>query len=390
MGGLTKRVDARGELVAVATRVGEQVADPAAGDVDRRARFPAESLGAMRDAGMLSALVPRALGGGEARYLETAEAVAALGRYCASTAMVYAMHQIQVACLVRHGRNERLRAFQQELVARQPLVASATTEAGVGGDVRTSVCALERMDGHFRLEKNAPVISYGEQADAVLATARRTVDSPPSDQALVLCTRPDLKLERSSEWDTFGFRGTCSPGFVLEATGDEDCILDDSFADIANRTMLPVSHILWSAVWLGLATSAVDKARSFIRAEARKKPGATPPAATRLAELSALHRQMVELVLGAARRFDGVRDDPEVLDGMGFAIAMNGLKVSASTLVVDIVGRAMTVCGMAGYREDSPFSMGRLMRDALGATLMISNDRINANTAQMLLVHRGE
>jgi len=387
---VTRKGDSSSELVANATRIGEDVAELAAADVDRRARFPVESLEAMRDAEMLSALVPRALGGIEASYLETAEAVVALGRHCASTAMVYAMHQIQVACLVRHGRNDRLRDFQEELVARQPLIASATTEAGVGGDVRTSLCGLERQDGRFRLEKNAPVISYGEQADAVLATARRTVDSPPSDQALVLCVKPDFKLERQSEWDTLGFRGTCSPGFVLEATGGEECILDDSFADIANRTMLPVSHILWSSVWLGLASAAVDKAGSFVRKEARKKPGTTPPTAIRLAELSALYRQMSELVLGAARHFDEVFDDPETLGSMGFAIAMNGLKVSASTLVVDVVGHAMTVCGMAGYREDSPFSMGRLIRDAHGAALMISNDRINANTAQMLLVHRGD
>ena len=73
---------------------------------------------------------------------------------------------------------------------------------------------------------------------------------------------------------------------------------------------------------------------------------------------------------------------------MGFAIQMNALKISASTLVVEIVGRAMTICGMAGYREDSPFSLGRLLRDAHGAAVMVNNDRIIGNNAQMLLVHK--
>jgi acyl-CoA dehydrogenase len=45
---------------------------------------------------------------------------------------------------------------------------------------------------------------------------------------------------------------------------------------------------------------------------------------------------------------------------------------------------------MAGYREDSEFSLGRILRDAHGAALMINNDRINANSAQMLLIHRGQ
>ena len=51
---------------------------------------------------------------------------------------------------------------------------------------------------------------------------------------------------------------------------------------------------------------------------------------------------------------------------------------------------ALVICGMAGYREDSEYSLGRLLRDAHGAALMINNDRINANSAQMLLIHRGE
>ena len=196
------------------------------------------------------------------------------------------------------------------------------------------------------------------------------------------------ELEATSGWDTLGFRGTCSLGFSLEAEGDERQVLDDPFADIASQTMLPVSHILWSSVWLGLAAAAVDRARRFVRTEARKNPGVTSPAAVRLAELMTVFQQMEALVRGAARTYDEVYDDLEALSGMGFAIAMNGLKVSSSTLVVDIVGKALTICGIAGYREDSPYSLGRLLRDAYGAAVMVNNDRIIANNAQMLLVHK--
>jgi acyl-CoA dehydrogenase len=375
-------------LVAEAMRIGEEVAGPAADDVDRKARFPSEAMEAMRSTQMLSVLIPTELGGEGVAVGHVAEAVNILARHCASTAMVYAMHQMQVACLVRHGRSEVLRDYQRAVVDRQLLLASATTEIGVGGDIRTSVCAVERQGGRFTLEKKAPVISYGESADGVLATARRSPDSPPSDQVLVLCTAPGLTLEATSGWDTLGFRGTCSLGFSLKAEGDERQVLDDPFADIASRTMLPVSHVLWGSVWLGLAAAAVDRARRFVRTDARKNPGVTSPAAVRLSELMTVFQQMDALVRGAARTYDEVYDDIETLSGMGFAIAMNGLKVSASTLVVDIVGRALTICGIAGYREDSPYSMGRLLRDSYGAAVMVNNDRIIANNAQMLLVHK--
>lgn len=376
------------DLVAAAARIGAEVAGPVADDVDSAARFPVEAIDALREAGLLSVLVPRDLGGAGATVGQVADAVRELARHCASTAMVYAMHQMQVACLVRHGRSDLLRDYQRALVARQLLLASATTEVGVGGDIRSSVCAVEHRDGRFRLTKQAPVISYGENADVVLVTARRSADSPPNDQVLVLCTAPGLELEATGGWDTLGFRGTCSLGFALRAEGDEGQVLDDAFADIASRTMLPVSHVLWSSVWLGIASAAVDRARRFVRTEARRSPGTPSPAASRLADLMCVFQQMEVLVRGAARRYDEVCDDAETLAGMGFAIAMNGLKVSASTLVVDVVGRAMTICGMAGYRQDSPYSLGRLLRDAHGAAVMVNNDRIIANNAQMLLVHK--
>jgi acyl-CoA dehydrogenase len=75
---------------------------------------------------------------------------------------------------------------------------------------------------------------------------------------------------------------------------------------------------------------------------------------------------------------------------MGFAIRMNALKTSASDAVVDLVGRAMTITGMAGYRNDGEFSLARQLRDATGAALMVNNDRILGANAQMLLIHKGD
>jgi acyl-CoA dehydrogenase len=222
----------------------------------------------------------------------------------------------------------------------------------------------------------------------VLATARRTPESPPNDQVLVLCARPGLVLEPCSGWDALGFRGTCSSGFRLVADGDAAAVLPTPFPVISAETNLPVSHILWSHVWLGLAAAAVDQARSYLQSEARKRPGATPQGALRLAELDARYRQMAGLVRGSARRFDEMADDRHALSSLDYAVEMNALKVSASSLVVEIVGGALLICGMAGYRQDSPFSLGRHLRDAYGAALMLNNDRLLGTNAQLLLVGR--
>lgn len=376
------------DLTSKASAIAAEFATPASADVDERARFPRETIDALRASGMLSCLVPPELGGDGASLSSVGTATAALARKCASSGMIFAMHNLQVAMLARHCTSDHARAYLREVVSNQYLLASATTEVGTGGDTRSSVCAVTTASGRYHLEKQAPVISYGEEADAILTTARRTPESPPSDQVLVLCRRSDVRLAALSGWDTLGLRGTCSLGFTMVADGDADDVLDAPFGDIAAETMLPVSHILWSHVWLGIATEALDRARRSVQSEAKKLPGSTPPSAMRLAELTARYDHLAALVHGAARSFDAIAEDRAELSRISFTITMNSLKVSSSTLVADIVLGALGVCGISGYRMDSPNSIGRLIRDALGASLMVSNDRILANNAQLLLVDR--
>ena len=386
----TVQVQSTGQSPAeLAAEIAATVAAPAAESVDQESRFPSEAIAAMREAGMLGALIPVEDGGLGWSLEDVARSVTELAKGCSSAAMVYAMHQIQVACLVRHGTNETLRDFTRQVAAEGLLLASATSEVGIGGDVRSSSCAVETDGDRISLTKQAPVISYGQHADAVLATARRTPSSPPNDQVLVLCRRENLTLEPTSGWDALGFRGTCSLGFVLTVTADQADVLPVPYGDISSQTMLPVSHILWSSLWFGIASAASDKARRFVQAAARKNPDVTPPNALRLAELTTVLQQFQDLVIAARDRYTAISDDSSQTTSIGFAINMNSLKVSASTLVVDVVQRALLICGMAGYANHSPFTLGRLLRDAYGAQLMVNNDRINANNAQLLLVSRG-
>ena len=375
-------------LAARAQSVAE-VAAAAASEVDREARFPSEAFSAARQNRLLSPLVPLALGGEDLPFEEVVDAVRILAHGCASTSLIYAMHQIQVSCLLRHGDNDTLREALASVARDQVLLASATSEVSIGGDVRRSLCSLQPEGDGFRLTKQAPVISYGQEAEAVLATARRTPDSPPSDQVLVyLPAGPHLELEPVGEWDTLGFRGTCSLGFVLTATGTTEQVLTDPYGEISARTMLPVSHILWAATWLGLAESAAAKAHSYTRAAARKQPDRPLPATRRTAQMAASLQEFRSLLAGAVSSYLASLGDPEALESITFAVAMNSLKITASDLLIRIVTEAMGICGMSGYRYDSAHSLGRELRDAHGSALMINNDRILDNNAQLLLASK--
>jgi acyl-CoA dehydrogenase len=154
--------------------------------------------------------------------------------------------------------------------------------------------------------------------------------------------------------------------------------------------MVPTSHLVWSALWLGIATNAVARARAFLRAEARKRSGAVPPGAVRLAEAASQLQLMKSNVVSALRRYEAALGSEDILSALPFAIVMNGLKTASSQLVVQIVGQALLVAGLSAYRNDSPFSLGRHLRDAHSAALMVNNDRILANTAPLLLALRDD
>ncbi len=357
--------------------------------VDRDARFAREAVAALKVERLLGAMIPRCYGGEGLRLEDIADVCAALGAACSATGMTFAMHQIKAASLIEHGVGSAWHeALMRRIAADQLLIASSTTEAGIGGDLRRSICAVETVGDMARLTKEASVISYGAHADLILATARRASDAPASDQVLVALLRGQYTLERTSTWDTLGMRGTCSEGFVLRAEVPVAQILPKPFAEIAAQSMLASSHLLWASLWSGIAANALQRAQAFVRAAARKQPGSMPPGALRLAETAAKLQQMQALTADGLRRYAQARADGAALASMGFSVAMNNVKLGASRMANEIVGEAMQICGLAGFKNGTPYSLGRHMRDLASAPLMISNDRILGNTSTMLLVHR--
>ncbi len=368
------------DVVAVAADVADAV--------DRDARFPFEAVAEMREHGLLSTSLPVELGGRATSVAALATMARALGAACSSTAMIFAMHHIQALCLAHYGTGGPISDITRDIAGSESLLASATTEITTGGDVRSSTCAVETDGDVIRLEKNAPVISYGQYADYIFTTARRGPDSPPSDQVLVVCPKETTELVPISTWDTLGFRGTCSPGFMLRTTTSVTNVVPTDYGTISAHTMLPSSHILWSAVWLGMADAAIEKARQQVRSAARKSPGVVPPQAARFADLLVKQQEFESTVTAEVARYESFLasglSDPTI----GFAIGMNNLKLSSSTAVVDVVTGALSLIGINGYREDHKSSMGRLIRDCFGPQLMVSNDRIRANNSQLILAYR--
>jgi acyl-CoA dehydrogenase len=355
--------------------------------VDREGRFPQAAIDAARAQKLLGIQIPVEFGGHGASIFEVTDMCYTLGRACSSTAMIFAMHQTKVACLVRHGTGSFWHeALMRRVATEQLLLASSTTEGQNGGNIRSSAAAIERTGTDISLSRSATVISYGAEADGIVTIARRANDAAASDQVLVAFTRDDYTLLRSLEWETLGMRGTCSAGFELKATGSAGQIFPEPYDKIHAQTMTPVAHLCWSSAWAGIAAAAVDRARAFVRKAVQRADGALPPGAAHLTRANASLQRLRSLVAGASQRFELAADDAVALESVDFQAGMNLCKVNASELAVATVMSAMQTCGLAGYRNDGDFSLGRHLRDILSSPVMISNDRILANLAAASLL----
>ena len=353
-----------------------------AAEVDSASRFPTEAFAAAKEQRLLGILVPPDLGGEGAPLREVADVCYRLGQACSSTAMVYAMHQVKVACLVRHGRgSEAIGQLLRRLCAQQLLLASSTTEGMGGGNVRSSEAAIEHRDGRIHLERRASVISYGSQADGIVTTARRTADADSSDQVLVAFLKDDYTLTRLQGWNTLGMRGTCSEGYTLKASGSPGQVLPEPYEIIHQRTMVPFAHLLWGSVWAGIAAGAAARAQAFVRHVARHAGGQAPPGAPQLTQALSKLRTLRGVLANSLRAYESKMDDPKALGALDFQSQITLTKVEVSELAVATVLTALRVCGLSGYRCDSEFSVERQLRDVLSSPLMINNDRILASLA---------
>jgi len=383
-------VDRDRAFLTTVQRIAEDIAGPHADEVDREARFPAETLAALREERALSALIPGELGGEGVSFPVIAGACLTLGRRCAASAMVFAMHQIQVASIVRHLEDAPwFESYLRDVASEQRLIASVTSEVGTGGDMGKSVAAVTPLpDGTCGFRKQAPTVSYGAHADDLLTTLRRSPEAEPGDQVVALTRREQITLEPTGTWDPLGMRGTCSPGYVVSAEFLPEQVLSTPFARVSAESMVPVSHILWSHLWLGIATDAFDRARAFVRASARQKPGQPLPAAQRLSHLmSELSLLRAEVGLGL-REFMEASEEPgrERLSTIACALRFNNLKIAASEQAPRVCQGALGVCGIMGFKNDTPFSVGRHLRDSMSASLMVANERIHQTNASLLLI----
>ncbi|MFI7553246.1 acyl-CoA dehydrogenase family protein [Micromonospora sediminimaris] len=353
---------------------------------DESATFPSEAMSAIRAHGLLGLLVPVEYGGLGADLATFVGVAAGLAAHCLSTAQIWAMHCFQVDAIARHGTPELRDALLPRVAAGEVYISSVTSERGRKADLFSAGTPLHADGDRLLIERSAPVVTGGEHADGYLITMRAAPDAAESEVSLVYADRGDLQTEITSDWHSLGVRGTASIGMTLKGSVPRYHVVGapGRFAEVARESMVPLSHLGWSACWLGTARGALAE---VVRAQAR---GARSDL-----EYARIGRVRVSLELVSAyltrmrEEVERARADGASLSGSQVRLQLNTLKIAASELTFQAVNDLIQIAGLrTGYLRNSPIPLERHFRDLRSASLNHANDALLVGVGVLSMLDR--
>jgi alkylation response protein AidB-like acyl-CoA dehydrogenase len=352
---------ARAEVVA------REVLARHAGDVDRQGRWPAESIAALADAGLLGLTVPAALGGAGAGPRTFAAVVRTLSQHCASTAMIYLMHvcagQVVAAAPAYPLREEVLRA----MAAGRHLGTLAFSEKGSRSQFWAPVSQAVLGDGHFRLTAEKSFVTSAGHADSYVVSTRSAGATEATASTLYAVPRDAPGLSAGGPWDGLGLRGNASAPLRLEGVtvpASHRLSGEGEGLGVMLTTVLPWFQLGSAAVAVGIAGAAAEGIRRHLRAAKLEHLGQS------LADLPTLRARLgqMRVAVDAQQAFlehvAGCMEDP----GPDTLLAVLGVKAAAAEAALQVTDLAVRAGGGAAFARH--LTVERNFRDARALAVM--------------------
>jgi alkylation response protein AidB-like acyl-CoA dehydrogenase len=359
--------DAAAPLVDSAAVLARDIAARRAGEVDSQARFPNESLDALKGQGFLGLCLPREVGGkgeGPRTFAAVAEEIA---QGCGSTAMVYVMHvaaaQAVAASETLEGRDEILR----QMAAGRHLTTLALSERGSRSQFWAPVSELAPRSGHFTVTASKSWVTSAGHAASYVASARQPGAASPLETTLFLVRQGARGVKVAGRFDGLGLRGNDSAPVSLEALevrGGDLLTAQGAGSKMTLEVILPWFAVGTAAMGNGLARAAVAATSAHLSSAGFEHTGEKlrdlPTLRARLAQMSVRTEQSRALLgytLGEVER----PSDTTPL----YVLQARLAAIEAALEVTDL---AMKACGGAAFSRHLPLE--RLFRDARAGWVM--------------------
>lgn len=357
------------QIVAVAGTLADTFAKRAA-EHDWKGTFPLENYQDLHKAGYLTLTVPRDFGGWGADALEVTLAQERLAQGDASTALVTAMHLVNIARLAENvtGPNALFAEICRAVVEEGAVINTSASEPAMGSPsrgARPSTTARRQQDGSWIITgrktytTGSPVLSLFIVTCAIEDDAHG-LPSLKADRGAFLVPRNTNGVRIVETWNSVGMRESGSHDLMLEQVHVKaDASIDEqipSNPDAQRRIAIWTCPV--TAVYLGIAEAARNEAIAFAR---RRKPSAldkpiasVPHIQEKAAKMELALLQSRAVLLGIAAQWS---ERPESVSASELAAA----KYLVSNYAVEVVDTAMRLVGGASLSLNSPLQ--RYYRD---------------------------
>jgi len=336
-------------------------------DVDREARWPAESVAALAEARLLGLTIPVALGGGGQGPRTFATVVCRLAEGCASTAMIYLMHVCGTQVIAGANGFARRDQVLKDIASGRHISTLAFSEKGSRSHFWAPV-SQAKVDGSAqRISADKSWVTSAGHADSYVVSTRSANGTEPTASTLYFVSKDAAGMTVSGRWTGLGLRGNASAPMkldkVLVPATDRLSGDGDGFGVMVN-TVLPWFQLGSAGVAVGIARAAVSGVRDHLN-EAKLEHLGQP-----LASLPNLRAELARMQISADAQgafldhVAGRMENPQS-DTM---LAVLESKAAAAEAALDVTDLAMRACG--GTAFSGKLSVERNFRDARAGSVM--------------------
>ena len=327
------------------------VVEPAAEAVDREHRFPAESIQAAREAGLMGVLIPREYGGAGLDALAFTLCIEELARACASTSVIVDVHtSVGSEPILLFGTDEQKREWLPRLASGELLGAFALTEPGSGSDAASLKTTARRVGGDYVLNGTKVFITNVGHAGTYIVFARTGKDERAAGVTAFIVPAGSDGLRVGQVFRKMGLNGSPTGELVLEdvrVPARNRLAAEGQGFTVAMRA-LDSGRIGISGQALGIAQAAVDQSREVLagRERAQGDDFTLADMATRLESARLLAYRAAWLCSS----------------GRPFTRTASMAKLHCTDTAMDLATAAVQLAGEPGIVSGSPFE--RHLRDA--------------------------
>ncbi|HHY93436.1 MAG TPA: acyl-CoA dehydrogenase [Firmicutes bacterium] len=235
---------------------------PRAAVYDREGTFPWESVRRLADEGFFGIMVPPAYGGLGEGLLSYAICMEEIASACASTSLVWGVHNSLVAgSIVAHGTEEQKRRYLPLLARGEMLGAFCLTEPQAGSDAGAVTAAARREGSSYVLQGRKTFVTSGGVAGLYLIVAATDPAQKSRGLTAFLVEKDRPGLSFGPPLEKMGLRAAVTTDLFLE-----DCRVPEENRLGAEGQGFKIALSALDRGRVGIAAQAVGIARAAFQA----------------------------------------------------------------------------------------------------------------------------